>query len=170
MQKEIILEDFSKTFSALENVIQLFDNEKFNEIPFQDSWTAAQVVQHIILSSESFTSVLNGNTEETVRPIDKLIPTLKAIFLNFETKMKSPDFILPTIKKYDRDEQLRKIKTIASDILDAIGKLELAKTCLDFQLPTLGVMTRLEAIYFVIFHTQRHTHQLHEISRFMKLP
>lgn len=83
--------------------------------------------------------------------------------------MKSPAFILPTIKEYDREEQVRKIKHIHADMLDSIEKLVLSKTCLDFELPSIGLMTQLEAIYFVIFHTQRHTLQLNEIDQFLKL-
>jgi uncharacterized damage-inducible protein DinB len=168
MTKDQIIEDFRTTFSALENVINLFNDANFNEVPFENSWTAAEVVQHIILASQNFSSVLNGTTEETKRAVDKLIPELKRIFLNFETKMKSPDFIKPVAKSYDRNELLTRIRNISADILSTIEKVELSPTCLDFQLPSIGFLTRLEAIYFVIVHTQRHTHQLQEIKRFLK--
>lgn len=165
MNKEILLRRFDATFSAFENSIQLFNTNNFNEIPFENSWSAAQVVQHIILASDGFSSVLNGNIAETSRPIDKLLPELDAIFLNFEIKMKSPDFILPKMESYDQHTLLNKVRNIASDIRNAIEKLDLSKTCLDFELPSIGLLTRLEAIYFVIVHTERHTRQLNEIHR-----
>lgn len=167
MNKETIIEDFRKTFSALENAINAFSDKSYNEIPFENSWTPAEVVQHIILSIENFASVLNGTTEETMRPVDMLIPKFESIFLNFETKMKSPAFIDPKRESYSREEQLIKVKQAADTILNAIKELDLSPTCLDFKLPSIGVMTRLEAVYFVIFHTQRHTHQLIEIKQFL---
>ncbi|RZK25915.1 MAG: DinB family protein, partial [Flavobacterium sp.] len=157
MNKEAIIRDFDGAFSALENAMRLFNNDDFNEIPFEESWTAAQVVQHIILSIENFPGTLSGKTEETTRAIDQFIPTLKDIFLNFQTKMKSPDFIKPVLKSYDLDEQLAKVSNIVADIRQAIEKQDLSKTCLDFQFPSLGFITGLESIYFIIFHTQRHT-------------
>ena len=168
MNKETILEDFNTTFSALENAMNLFNEENFNEIPFEESWTAAQVAQHIILSIENFPSVLAGKTEETKRPVDQLIPMLKEIFMNFETKMKSPDFIKPTLKNYDLNEQLTKIRNVSAEISRSIEKHDLSRTCLDFEFPSLGFITGLESISFIIFHTQRHTHQLTEIHRFLK--
>jgi hypothetical protein len=168
MNKQPLIEDFTLTFTNMEKAMGLFSTEDFNEIPFEESWTAAQVVQHIILSIENFPSVLNGKTEATTRPFDKLVPMLKDIFLNFQTKMKSPDFIKPTLKDYDLNEQLTKIRNVSVEIKRAIEKQDLSRTCLDFQFPTLGFITGFEAICFIIFHTQRHTHQLTEIHRFLK--
>lgn len=35
---------------------------------------------------------------------------------------------------------------------------------MDFEMPFLGYLTRLELIRFAVFHTQRHTHQLNELA------
>ena len=169
MNKQLILNDFEKTFSSLEDSIALYEAKSFNQIPFEGSWTPGQVVQHIILASSNFPHILAGEIKETDRPIDQLVATLKSIFLNYQTKMKSPDFILPELKDYDREAFLTKVQQIKQDISQTIASLPLDKTCLGFQFPTLGHLTRLEAVYFVIYHTQRHVHQLQEIHRFLKL-
>lgn len=169
MNKDIILQEFEETFSDLESAINLFDDKKFNEVPFEGSWTPGQVVQHIVLSSAGFAQVLNAEVKETDRAIDELIPELKSIFLNFGLKMKSPDFILPELKDYDREAFLVKVKEIRQAIGKAISALPLDKTCLAFQLPGMGYLTRLEAVHFVIYHTQRHIHQLRSMKQFLKL-
>jgi len=168
MEREIILNDFVHTFSTLEEVISLFKEEDFNEVPFKDSWTPAQVAQHLILANKNFAAILNGSTKETNRAIDHHIANLKSLFLNFEIKLKSPAFILPTNEYHSQHEQLDAIRQIKTDCIKAIEELDLSKTCLDFELPSFGFLTRFEAIYFVIYHTQRHIHQLKEIDKFLK--
>lgn len=168
INKDEILADFIKAFSSLENTIELFDDKDFNKVPFAGSWTAGQVAQHILLSDEGFVEVLNDKVAITERAVDEFKPQLKAIFLNFETKMKSPDFVLPELKDYDKEAHLLKVVKIKDGMAKAINDLDLGKTCSSFSLPGLGYLTRYEAIYFVIYHTTRHAHQLNEIHRFLK--
>ena len=169
MDQKEVCKEFAETFLALEATITKFDHQNFNNTPFDGSWTAAQVVQHIILASNGFAGVLNAEVQTTERAFDKFVPLLKSDFLNFEHKMKSPDFIKPKLQVYDRDELWTTIRQISSAIEIEIRALDLSKTCLAFELPVYGFLTRLEAIYFVIYHTQRHIHQLDEIHRFLSL-
>ncbi len=48
-------------------------------------------------------------------------------------------------------------------ITEAIKTLDLSATCTVFELPGFGEFTRSEWIWFAIYHTQRHTHQLKNI-------
>jgi len=168
INKDEIANELSEALSGLLNAVELFDEIQYNKTPFENSWTAGQVVTHLLLSNNGFLEVLNAEVADTARAIGELQPQLKAIFLNFENKMKSPDFILPQLKAYDREIQLLEIGKIRAAFLKAINDLDLSKTCISFPVPGLGNLTRLEAIYFVIYHTQRHTHQLNEIYRFLK--
>ncbi|WP_379090055.1 DinB family protein [Pedobacter sp. UC225_65] len=170
MNKEIILKDFRDTFSALINSIAAFDDESFNTVPFENSWTAGQVGQHLILANTGFAAVLNAKVKDTDRKIDELVARLQADFLNFDIKMQSPDFIHPEKKDYNKADQLAKMKEIEEVTIKEIAVLDLSKTCLAFELPGYGFLTRLEAIYFVIYHTQRHTQQLNRIHNAIKHP
>ncbi|TCC91962.1 DinB family protein [Pedobacter frigiditerrae] len=168
MEKDIIISDFNKVFSDLITTVEGFDYMSYNQIPFDGSWTPAQVTQHIILASEGFVKVLNAEVKDAETAIDEKKSQIKAIFLDYGTKMKSPDFILPDLKEYDKERHLAKIAIIQEGIAKAINDLDLGKTCLSFELPGMGHLTRLEAIYFVTYHTERHIHQLKEIHRFQK--
>lgn len=169
MNKEEMIGTLRHTFDELHRTVNLFDQGLLNKIPFDTSWTAGQVIAHTILSASGFVQVMNGETSTTARPIDQHIETIKATFLDFDNKMKSPDFILPPMQNYDREQQLTQLDKIKVEMQKAISSLDLSQTCLAFELPVFGFLTRLEAIYFVIFHTQRHTHQLKEIHRFLNL-
>lgn len=164
----MISSDFNKVFSDLATTVEGFEYKSYNEVPFDGSWTPAQVTQHVVLASEGFVKVLNAEVKDTERAIDEKKSQIKAIFLDYGTKMKSPDFILPELKEYDKERHLAKIEIIQEGITKAINDLDLSKTCLSFELPGMGHLTRLEAIYFVTYHTERHVHQLKEIHRFQK--
>jgi uncharacterized damage-inducible protein DinB len=137
--------------------------EQFNIVPFEGSWTAGQLAQHMILSNSGFADIVNGPVKNTDRAVDENVPQLRRDFLNFDIKMQTPDFIRPEKKDYDKDDALAALNNIRMQISEAAETLDLTKTCLAFEVPVLGYLTRFEAINFVDVHTQRHVHQLKNI-------
>lgn len=158
-------EYLKKVFSDIEDKIVLFDANSYNKVVANDSWTAGQIVEHVLLSAEKFDEVVNGEVEETSRAFDKLKARLKAILLSFETKLKSPDFIYPVLKEYQPIDHKQRIEKVVQNLKEAVHNLDLTKTCVSFPLPGLGNLTRYEAIYFVIYHTERHLNQLDKIAQ-----
>ncbi|MBS7233553.1 DinB family protein [Flavobacterium psychroterrae] len=158
--KAKLKQEVENTFAALYQTISLFDQSKINIIPFEGSWTPGQVVRHIIKATSGFKKVCDGNTKKLENAIDEKIPVLKDIFLNFNTKYDSPDFIYPEDREYDKIELTSRLQKIESEILDIVANYDLSLTCLDFEIPGIGTLTIYELINFAIFHTTRHTHQL----------
>ncbi|RZJ80068.1 MAG: DinB family protein [Flavobacterium sp.] len=166
MSNKVEMDEYLKSvFSDIEDKIELFDTNAYNKVLAEDSWTAGQIVEHVLLSAEKFNEVVNGEVEETSRAFDKLKAQLKAILLSFETKMKSPDFIYPPFKEYVPSNHTQRIQKVVQNLEEAIHSLDLTKTCVSFPLPGLGNLTRYEAIYFVIYHTERHLSQLSKIAQ-----
>jgi len=160
---EKVVKEAEGTLSALENLLSAFNEKQVNEVPFPGSWTAGQLAEHLIMANGGFVEVINGPTTETSKPADIMIESIKKDFLNFNVKFDSPAFISPKNKEYNRSDLLAKLKEIRSNISDVITKLDLTKTCTSFELPVYGFLTRLEAVYFIVYHTQRHTQQLKNI-------
>lgn len=158
-----MIQDATKTLEVFKAVFSEFKTEQINIVPFQGSWTAGQLAEHIILSNAGFNEVINGPVGETNRPADQQVERIRTDLLNFNNKMDSPPFIYPAKTDYFKNEQLDKLGQIEDGILKSIDNLDLTKTCKSFELPVLGYLTRLEAVYFVIYHTQRHTQQLKNI-------
>lgn len=160
---EKIFHEIDQTLSSLEDLFAKIDTVDVNKVPFEGSWTAGQLVQHLILANGGFAEVINGSVIETNRPADLKVAQIKEIFLNFDTKFDSPEFIYPQEKDYDKIQQLDELRRIQTDLGKAINTLDLTKTCNSFELPGMGYLTRLEGLYFVTYHTQRHTKQLAHI-------
>lgn len=166
MKKNEIITVLQNSIEDFQELISSFKEVQLNAVPFKNSWTAGQVAQHIIMANSGFAEVLNGPVTETERAADKLQEQIKGDFLNFNIKMESPDFILPEAKLYEKDDLLNALEKIKDDISSAVVDLNLTQTCLAFELPVYGYLTRFEAVYFVIYHTQRHTQQLRNIKQY----
>jgi hypothetical protein len=152
-----------ETLAQLIQLLSKFNQEQLNAAPFESSWTAGQLAQHLIMADGGFVDMINGPVKETQRNVDELVSKIKTIFLNFDIKMSSPDFIVPQLIDYEKEELVDLLNKIKSDLNKSLETLNLTKTCTTFELPVLGFLTRLEAVYFIIYHTQRHIHQLTKI-------
>ncbi len=158
-----IATELATAFTELEKSVQRFNPTQFNTKPADKSWSAAMVVQHLILAGKGIDQVLLGNTKPTVGAADQKVETIRNILLDFNAKYNSPPFIEPKDQHYEQEEQLQQLQQIVDAILPILPNLDLSETCLEFEFPGLGQVTRLELISFLIFHTQRHTHQLHHM-------
>lgn len=150
------LEDFIAALAA-------FEDEEFNKIPFDNSWTPGQVGQHVIISVSGFTDLLTGPDTATERLPDTHVDNLKAAFLNFDTKMQSPDFVIPPAVDYNKQKQLDELERLQEKLNEIISNADMSRTCIGMELPTLGYLTRTEIMHFLVYHTMRHTHQLKKI-------
>jgi hypothetical protein len=161
--EKVLLTAIDDTFNELIRLIASFDQEQINVVPFKGSWTAGQVVEHIIKSDGGFVQLLNGPVRDTEGEPDAHIAELKRVFLDFTIKMKAPDFIQPEDTFYEKFYLLSSIQDIKSGLEQAIATKDLTKTCTTFELPGSGYPTGLEAVHFVLYHTQRHIYQLKNI-------
>lgn len=147
-----------QTCSALLETLEAFTPEQFNAVPSSGGWTAGQVAQHLLLSA-GVVEVIAGRTETAPRPVDQHVDGIAAIFLDFTIKLQSPDFVIPEARDYDQQEMIYRLKTAWTKLKEAVRLLDLSALCMDFEMPGIGLLTRLEWIYFYIFHTQRHLRQ-----------
>ena len=155
-----ILDQLDETTSAFLNVISSFTEEEINTIPFQKSWSAAQVADHVMQSTDSMVNSLNTKGKITLRSIDEGVQGLKDVFLNFDTKLQSPKFILPGKDLYNREELIEKLNNSFWQLKTLSNTVDLSET---INHVVFGDITKLEIVHFVVYHTQRHIHQLKNI-------
>jgi len=166
--KKELYKEFKNRSTDLLNTLSSFSEEAFNAIPFEGSWTPAQVLEHLLKSLQGILKTLYGATTITERPPNEKVKAFKEVFLNFEIKMKSPESILPKSSlPLSKRSSLNDLERIITKFEVPIKDLNLAKTCTTIEFPGLGEFTRLEWIYFTVFHMQRHTHQLKKIFEIM---
>lgn len=158
--KNKILADLQETTQDLLDTISKFTQEEFNRVPFEGSWTPGQVADHIAKAEAGMPAVWQGRTHPTERAADEKVPILEKIFLDFSTKLKSPDFILPSNDPLDKQTLYHSIKNTRAKIEELAATIDLSLTYMDFSFPTIGTLTGIEGAVFIISHSKRHIHQL----------
>lgn len=157
-----ILQDLTDTKLELLQSISAIDEQKFNTIPFEGSWTAGQVSEHILKALGA--DLLYADTKPTDRQPDEKVKAIADLFLNFEIKMKSPDFIIPDNKPKDKNALLSELEKVFDRLIQAAETLNLNEICTVFEVPGFGPFTRLEFLWFFNVHAIRHTRQLKNIA------
>ena len=152
--------------TSLKNFQELFSdlNENLtNIVPFEGSWTAGQLARHVIKVNSGFLKQLTGPVKDTNRKYDELAEGIRISLSVHKIRMKSPEYVQPELIDYTKKELLDSIKEINDALIQSVKSVDMTKTCLLFEVPFLGYLTRLEAVYFVTYHTQRHINQMKNI-------
>jgi len=158
-----LLEAFTDTTNDLLHLLTPLSEDKLNRVPYEGSWTAAQLGDHLY-KSYGIAKVLDGKSEATTRPVEEKVEAIKGVFLNFDIRLQSPDFIVPGNGPFDKTILLTGLTKRIDFIKDYIKNTnDLSATCLEFELPRMGTLTRIEWIEFMTMHTIRHVRQLKRI-------
>jgi hypothetical protein len=158
--KTELLTSIDEVVSQLQGLMSSLDENSINTIPFKDSWTAGQLFRHVTKSINAMSKAMSMEPKPAGRDPGEKISMLKKTFLDFSKKMKSPDFIVPepgpnekqtTIENLNKSLKHLKESTSNSNLTDMVDNLP------------LGAITKLEILHFVLYHTQRHLHQMKKI-------
>ena len=168
LDKKELLSSFDDTTRELVQTLSLFDERELNTIPFEGSWTAGQVGEHLLKSGPGIAKLLSGNTQPAERPADEKVASIEAIFLDFTKKAKSAEAIWPSDEPKEKEKLISTLKETMDDIKLKAESMDLSLICLDFPFPTLGEFTRWEWITFVICHTKKHIFQIKNIYQKIK--
>ncbi|HEY4197468.1 MAG TPA: DinB family protein [Mucilaginibacter sp.] len=166
--KNDLSNELTNTKNELLKTLDLFDQENINVVPFEGSWTGGQVAEHVLKSLSGALQNITGPVKSTDRDPGQYVKPLGEAFLNFDIKMQSPDFIIPSAGPKDRSALRSALATALDGIKTVAITEDLSATCTGFEMPTLGALTRSEWIWFSSFHTRRHTHQLKNIINHLK--
>lgn len=163
MKNDLVNELVSTKVELLEALDQ-FSDENINTIPFEGSWTAGQVAEHVLKSASAMAGALNGPGEPAERDPEQHIELLSQVFLNFDHKLNSPDFILPSNEPKEKQKLVKALEETFDNIILAASTRNLDLICTAFEMPTLGTLSGKELSWFTIVHTKRHIHQLKNIA------
>jgi DinB superfamily len=163
--KKELLASIHEPISGMLDLMSQLDDVKVNTVPYKDSWTAGMLFRHVSKSLNAMSKAMRMNGRPAGRDEGEKIPELKKTFLDFSSKMKSPEFIVPEDGPYEKQaiyeelnnsfEHLKQSTTHAAlpDLVDGLP---------------LGPITKLEILHFVLYHTQRHLNQMKKICEALK--
>jgi|GEM_PF-105092 len=157
--------EFGKTSDELIQLIVSTNEDYFNEIPFEGSWSVAQVGEHLLKSYGLIEALSDGPVKQTERLPEKEIELLKNIFLDFNVKYKSAETLLPTNEPIEKEKLLSGLQKKISQIKEVIQTKDLTETCVGLPFKGIGELTRMEWLHVILYHTQRHIYQMKNILK-----
>lgn len=159
------------TQSLQKQIMEVFDNfntlfetvraELINAEPMQGSWTIGQLGQHVALATAGLPDKENKKAD---RPVNQFEPSIRETFLSDTQKFKSPEFIMPEKKNYEKKILLTTLENNKELLLRISNEEPLDHLCLGVELPGWGCLTRYEWLKLIIYHVQRHTWQLQKLK------
>ncbi|MDQ6843630.1 MAG: DinB family protein [Bacteroidota bacterium] len=164
--------DFKELFNSLGEIstrfLELISSAKsttLNNVPFAGSWTAAQVASHVTKSNKAIEQALHIEGKLSERNPGERVEELKKMFLNYSAKFQSPQFIIPTQDIYQKEILVADLKNSMEKLKETGEQSTLSEI---ISLPAFGEITKFELLHFVLYHTQRHLHQLKNIFKVLK--
>ncbi len=148
--------DFVQTLSY-------FNDQQVNLESFDGRWTASQVADHVLKSLQNVPRVLGGNSIASGRDEFKNVEIIKSVFLNYDNKMQSPEFILPAEIPLDKKLLIGALQEADAAIKKIVQHIDLRNSFTDFPFPGMGALTGYEWLCFAECHTIRHTRQVKNI-------
>ena len=164
--KDELFSAIDETVSEMVGLMSSLGENQINSLPYKDSWTAGQLLRHVTKSTNEMAKAMETESKSAERNPGEKIPELKKAFLDFSSKMKSPDFIIPEEVSYKKQASIEEINKSFNQLKKNTNKASLNDIVKG--LP-LGEITKLEILHFVLYHTQRHLHQMKKIYDALKM-
>jgi hypothetical protein len=164
---QLVAIQVESTEKKLMQTIASIKQEDINQVPFEGSWTAGQVCEHVNLSVSGVINTLKAPAEVTERNPDQHAKELRDMFLNFNLKFSAAPAIIPSGVDHDKKALVDTLTNTFENLVDIIQAEDLTGTFAGFKFPGMGQLTRLEWVYLTIYHTQRHIHQIKNIMKYV---
>ena len=162
MNKEIILAEWQQITERLTELIASFSPEAFNRKPGDNGWSAAQIAEHLWKVDQSTWHALKSETVPTNRPPEEKIPLIKNA-MDSDTRRVAPELVKPADTWQEPQAIGETLQTQREQVKTLINELDLTEACRLYKHPSLGTLTRLEWVYFNIYHAERHRRQMQQL-------
>lgn len=165
-EKKAHLDKLSASQDKLLATLTSLTEEQFIYKPATDSWSIAELVEHIILSEKGILRAINkfGATpaKEAVAPtID--IEKLKAAVDNRGKKYQSPEYFIPKGIFTHTAAAMEAFNTHRASMYDFITTTEISLKLIGFPHFVFGMIDGANWLLFMSGHCERHVKQMEEV-------
>lgn len=162
LEKDRLHKALATAFDEFIAQFSSFEEDSINRKLSPGSWTPAQVATHIIMATD-------GLPDSAIHPlnreIDLYLPAIRPWWEDLNQKFKSPGPLQPDDKPRSKSDVLSELHRVREKDLKIAAHGDLTQICLDFELPTIGYLTRYEWLWFMQMHLKRHLFQLQNMTR-----
>lgn len=154
------LADIGANIREVRDLVDGMDWQRFNQVPYEGSWTLALLVRHLTKAIEAAANAMGQETAPIGRDPEQWIPELKRVFLDRNNRFDAPGFLEPEEGAYDPGTSLSDLDQAFQDLEVHTRPSEMEQTVHGFP---GGPYSKVELLHLAMFHLQRHIRQLHRI-------
>ena len=158
---ESVIDELEESTRMLIKELSAFSDEQFFQRPAEGIWSAGEIAEHILLlesrANEGMHTARTGN-----RPIDLKIIPMRDGLKEDEKKYVAPTIVIPKGEMKNKQALLQALVLQRDVLKNLIRQMDLSLIT-EFRHPVIGSMSRLEWVYFHIYHTERHVRQLRSL-------
>jgi uncharacterized damage-inducible protein DinB len=159
MNKETLLAQLEQSTERLLNTLSQFTPETFNQQRSEGEWSPSQIAEHLLKVDVTTNKALKSETVATNRPPDQKIALIRGA-MEDNTKRVSPERVHPSGEHWKPDAIMEQLKKQRKIMREAIASSDMTEACTSFKHPALGTLTKLEWVWFNIYHAERHIRQM----------
>jgi hypothetical protein len=160
--KALLLNLDTNTHILLELMLS-FSPPEFPEKPEPETWSAAQIADHIIMIEMFVNKVYGSSSREADRAGDQKVKVMHDALLNSEKRFKAPDFVLPSPSGRLQAQAVKEFTEQRAAVRSHIENTDSSLLYPSFKHPMLGEMSVWEWGWFSVFHTERHIRQMQKL-------
>lgn len=155
--------DFFK--ESLQNVSSVL----YSKQPGEGQWSIQQILEHLTVTEKGVLMMGNGPTTDTDRDPSVTIHQVRDALGDRTSKRVAPAQVSPPGEDKTMEEFIAILESTRQSFIDQANSKGWNQILTLFPHPIAGTMTRLEWLYFHIYHTERHLQQIKEIIQNPKL-
>lgn len=163
MTSENLLAALEQSTKAVLQAFSSFNVDNFHEKLSETEWSAAQIAEHLLKVDISANKALSSETVPTNRPPDEKIALIKGA-MDDSSKRVAPERVQPSSNVHSPADLLEKIKQERELMKETIIASDMTEACNVYKHPALGMLTKLEWVWFNIHHAERHLRQLQQLN------
>ena len=164
MDKITIKTELERTAKLVESTAQSIPEAQWGAAPGPDRWSAAQILEHIIITEGLVVKVLprKGRPCNDREP-DARVANIRDIFNNDGLKLTAYGPIVPGPEPRAMSEQLAIFNQQRQEMLKITDHHDLTEKVRLVKHPKFGELTRGEWLWFYILHSERHARQMQRL-------
>ena len=163
-----IYEYLEETKESLEESVQDLSEDQMQFKPDDDSWSVAEIVEHIIIVEGALKGMLEGNiaageTPELKAEVEMKDDQVMGLITDRSSKIKTQSQFEPNGKFLDADTALEAFNDQRENMVDWLKDSDVDMRNYVNEFP-FGKIDGYQTLLFMVGHTARHTEQIEEVK------
>jgi hypothetical protein len=137
--------------------------EEFNRRPDQNSWSAAQICDHLVLVEKAFTKAIVHGLKKENKKIERI--NINPI-MDRTKKIDAPEMVIPTLEPFEVQQVTERLSESRKELLNVLSTIKDSSILAEkyARHPIFGKIPLDQWIELLYLHEQRHIEQIKEIK------